>query len=80
MAVISGSFLLAKEGLDSLAESFAPDIPKLPEPPSLEDPEIQRRRKQEKRRLMARQGFRSTILTSPPGVPDEGVRQRTLLG
>lgn len=80
MAAITTAVATTAFAGQKLMESFQPDIPDLPDPPSVDDPAIQQRRKDEKRRLMARQGFRDTIKTSPLGVQEDSSQRKTLLG
>jgi len=58
-----------------------PPVQPLPEPPELSEEDKARIAEDERKREMKRKGRRSTILTGPLGVEEEGeIEKKTLLG
>ena len=58
-----------------------PSPPPLPPPPTLEDPELKRKKEEERLARVRRKGRGDTILTSGLGVVgDEPTNRKTLLG
>lgn len=55
----------------------APSLPAIPAPPSLTDPEVERKKRLQRLALTSNlRGRKSTIFTSPLGIPQQGTNER----